>query len=788
VDQPTFVVHGHFYQPPRENPWTETVTAEPSAAPFHDWNERITAEAYRPNGWARIVDDRDRVVAIVDNYAHLSFNVGPTLATWLADHEPDVLARMVEGDRQGGGAIAQAYNHLILPLATERDVRTQVRWGLADFAHRFGRPAEGMWLPETAVNDDVLRVLAEEGVRFTILAPDQAVAVRPLDQGEGEWTDVSGGAIDTTRTYRWVDPTDPRRTVDLVFYDGGLSHDLAFGLGSVTAESLIARIAQRGGLTCVATDGETFGHHHHFAERTLAYALPVAAPRAGVRTSGIGACLEESPPAWEARITESSWSCGHGVERWRADCGCSTGGTPGADQAWREPLRRALDGLRDHGVEVFESRGAAVLRDPWSARDAYIGLLLGDRTLESFVDEHVTGNVVEALTLLEQQRHALLMYTSCAWFFWDLAGLETVQCLRYAARAMDLLAELGEDPAQGAFLDVLSEGRSNQSGEGDGGEVWRRHVEPARVDADRAVAHLALADLLRDTPPAGRLACWEVRGVAHRHTRRGSLALCAGTLELVHTRTRRRSRHAYAAAQLGSLEVLGAVRAAEQGDRDARDVDELVDAVERGTPLTTVLALLAERFGPAEFGLEQALPDAADQIVADAAAALEARFEAAFEQLYEAAEPDLAALTTAGYRLSPSLRLPAERALGRRLEAEILAQGGSWDRASYEAALGLVEEAYRHGLRIDVPRARRALEQSFMAAVGRATGDDANAVDAALALLGLADALGVRLALDRAQELLYDALTRRVHGPEGPLRRIGLAVGLTPGRLGIPPS
>jgi hypothetical protein len=792
--RPTFVVHGHFYQPPRENPWTEVVAAEPSAAPFHDWNERITAEAYRPNGWARIVDERDRVVAIVDNYAHLGFDVGPTLASWLAEQAPDVLDRMVEGDREGGGAIAQAYNHVILPLASERDVRTQVRWGLADFRHRFGREARGIWLPETAVNDAVLRVLAEEGVGFTILAPNQAVAVRARHPGsllgtEEPWTDVDARSLDVSQPYRWVDPDDSTRGVDVVFYDGALSHDLAFGLGSLTAETLVGRVAQRPGLTCVATDGETFGHHHHFAERTLAYALPVAAGRSGVRTTSLDRLLVEEPPEREVRVRESAWSCVHGVDRWRDDCGCSTGGSPGAQQAWRRPLREALDLLRDRGVEVFERRGGKVLADPWAARDDYVRLLLGQVDLERFAADHVTGDLVEALTLLEQQRHALLMYTSCAWFFWDLAGLETVQCLRYAARAMDLLAEVGEDPGLDPFLDVLAGARSNQPGEGDGRAVWARHVEPARVDADRVVAHLALAVLLRDTPLEGRIARWDIEDVSHRHARRGGLALCAGSLELVHLRTRRRTRHAYAAVHLGGLEVLGAVRPANDPSSDDVDAAALVEALEGGARVTTLLRLLGERFGLAEFGLERALPDAADQIVHDAAGELEDRFEAVYEQLYDNARPQLAALATAGFRLPPALRFPAEMAVGRRLEAEILAQGGSWDRQAYVAALAMVEEAFRHGLRIDAPRAGRALVQSVLAAVERASagggGSDDDGVDAALALLGLADALGVSLDLGRAQELAYEAL---LSSPDDErLRRLGLAVGLSPGPLGIPP-
>lgn len=781
------MVHGHFYQPPRENPWTETVAAEPSAAPRHDWNERITDECYRPNGWARILDDRGRVVAIVDNYAHLSFNVGPTLLSWLEQHAPDVLDRMVEGDRQGGGAIAQAYNHMILPLANEQDVRTQVRWGLADFRHRFGRDSEGIWLPETAVNDDVLRVLAEEGIRFTILAPNQALAVRPVDNllaAEEPWHDVSDGSIDGRRPYRWFDPEDPTRTVDIVFYDGGISHDLAFGLSTMTAEGFVARVrhaAPHGGLVTVATDGETFGHHHHFAERTLAYALPVAAPRDGTEVTNLAHVLKDDPPTWQVSIRESAWSCAHGVGRWREDCGCSTGADPGADQRWRAPLRAALDLLRDAGIEVFERRGAAVLHEPWLARDAYVDVLLGARTLESFASEHIKGDLVEALTLLEQQRHALLMYTSCAWFFWDLAGLETVQCLRYAARAIDLLEELGEAPPTAAFLATLAEARSNQPGEGDGAEIWRRHVEPARVDADRAVAHVALAGLLERDRPEGAVAVWEIVEDHHRSSSRGALTVNAGLLTLRHRRTRRVTRHAYAILRVGALDVLGAVRPADDV-RDADDIAALFDALEGGERLTLLLRLLGDRFGPDEFGLERALPDAADEIVASAAAGLEERFASTFTRLYAFNRDDLSALVRAGLPLPPAIKLPAEMAVARRLEAEITAQQGSWDPKAYEAALATAREAEQHGLSIDAPRARAALEQTLLAATQRAVDGEADAVDAALALRDLATALGVSIDLSRPQEAVYEAL--RDDGRDD-LRPLAAALRLAVNHLGV---
>src|SRR3954462_13356661 len=371
----TFVVHGHFYQPPRETPWTEEVTREPSAAPFHDWNERIAAECYRPNAFARVLDGDGRVLALVDNYERMSFDMGPTLLSWVERHEPEMYQRMVAADAVAGGGMAQGFGHLILPLCNERDLRTQIRWGLADFRHRFGRDADGMWLPEAAVNDDVLAVLAEEGVGFTILAPGQA----ELPEGRGP--------LDTSKPYRWCHPTRSGLGVDIVFYDGGLSHDLAFSLSALSSEAFVDRVegaAARGGLVTGATDGETFGHHHTFGDRLLAYALAVEAPRRGIEVTNVGAHLRDHPPVEEITVRESSWSCAHGVERWRDDCGCSTGGEPGWNQRWRGPLRGAPDVLARAGREVFERRSPTVLADPWEARDAYVDVLLGRRTVDDF--------------------------------------------------------------------------------------------------------------------------------------------------------------------------------------------------------------------------------------------------------------------------------------------------------------------------------------------------------------------------------------------------------------------
>ncbi|MBW3555677.1 MAG: DUF3536 domain-containing protein [Actinobacteria bacterium] len=764
---PALALHGHFYQPPRENPWTEEVPREPSAAPFHDWNERIALECYRPNAFARVLDERGRVVSIVNNYEHLSFDFGPTLLSWLDEHEPEAYRRVLEADRRGGGAIAQTYFHVILPLATERDVRTQVRWGLAEFSHRFGRRAEGMWLPETAVNDMVLRVLAEEGVSFTVLAPTQAA-----------------GRIDTHRPYRWSHPEQPARGVNLVFYDGGLAHAVAFELKSLTSQAFLDRVqatSSAGGLLAVAADGETFGHHHHWGDRLIAYALAVEAPKRGIEVTNIANFLRDNPPIEPMDVVESAWSCAHGVGRWKEDCGCSTGSQGGWNQRWRAPLRAALDVVRDAVDEVFERRGREVLRDPWAARDEYVQVLLGAETTEAFAARHVIAeNPVVALTLLEAQRHSLAMYTSCGWFFDDLAGLEAVQVLRYAARAMDCLQEVGEEPPLSQFLDVLATAQSNVVGEGDGRDVWVRHVVPARVDAERVVAHLALIELLEGREPAKRVAMYDVEVAAHGVRHRGALSLCWGRVSLTHRRTGRRSSHVYAALHLGGLEVLGATRRA-NGEQDPAVLTWLQQCFAEGAPVTTLLRLVSDGFGPREFGLRSALPDAADQFLHGAARDLADRLAGAYSRLFSDNRPMLATLAAAGYQLPPELRAPAELALARRLEEEVAAQGGSLDPADYTLALAVAAEAEASGVVLNAPQAQATFDRLFLTAVGQAVRDP-RAVHQALGVLHLARRLGLHPDLCRPQEVVWEAITaggaEADAQPDPELRRLADALGV----------
>ena len=458
------VIHGHFYQPPRENPWTGEIDPQPSAAPYHDWNERVHAECYAPN---------------INNYPQISFNFGPTLLSWLEQQHPDTYQKILEADRTSaanrhghGNAIAQAYGHAILPLCNERDRVTQVVWGLADFRFRFGREAESLWLPETAANDDVLALLIEHGMRYVILSPDQAK-----------------GKVESSKPYLFRHPDGSGRSLAVFFYNGPLARAIAFEKALTSSRGLVehfVRAAQigSGGLVNVATDGETYGHHFKFGDLCLAHALEFEAKEAGFRVTNYGEYLDRHSPDLEVEIDNgpegegSSWSCAHGVGRWMRDCGCQTGGELGSNQAWRGPLRAALDFLRDDAAAKFED--VDLLRDPWAARNDYIDVILDpQRARVPFLNLHAVRPLSDVeksrvWKLLEMQRSALLMFTSCGWFFSDLAGIETIQVMRYAARLIDLQTELRLEPPRKRFLELLAEAKSNKPEKGNGAEIFSR--------------------------------------------------------------------------------------------------------------------------------------------------------------------------------------------------------------------------------------------------------------------------------------------------------------------------
>ena len=471
------IIHGHFYQPPRENPWTGDVEREASAAPYHDWNERIHAECYAANAAARVGSH------LVNNYAHISFNFGPTLLSWLEKHHPETYQKIIDADRLSvrehsghGNAIAQAYGHAILPLCNERDRLTQVVWGIADFRHRFEREPESMWLPETAADDATLDVLIEQGLRYVVLAPSQA-----------------DRSVDAGRAYKYLHRDGGGRSIAIFFYDGPLARAIAFEKALASSERLVRmfQTASHGkAMVNIATDGETYGHHFKFGDLCLAHVLTVEAPREGFWITNYGEFLDRYPPQHEIKIASgpqeegTSWSCSHGVSRWTRDCGCHTGGEPGWNQQWRGPLRVALNFLRDRAAEGFEELGGKLFKDPWNARNAYIQVLLQRFSPRDFLAQHVRHQLspadeIRAFTLLEMQRNALLMFTSCGWFFYDISGIETIQILKYAARVIELSDQLGLPSHRKAFLDLLAEARSNVAEKGTGADIYVRHAEPS---------------------------------------------------------------------------------------------------------------------------------------------------------------------------------------------------------------------------------------------------------------------------------------------------------------------
>jgi hypothetical protein len=766
VTGPEVVVHGHFYQPPRENPWTEEVGRERSAAPFHDWNARIAAECYRPNAVARVIDDRSNVVAILDNYEMISYNVGPTLLSWLERHEPETYERMVSADAKGRGAIAQAYGHTILPLANPRDLRLQIRWGLTDFRHRFNRDAKGMWLSECAVNDDVLVALVEEGVQFTVLAPGQAAQIRSLE-GTHSWVDVHQSWFDTSRPYRWMHPSGDGRGIDIIFYNGSLSHTVAFEMSNLNSQGLIDRViaaaSGRVGLVTLATDGESFGHHHKYGDRLLAYALAVEGKRRGMPHTNLNKAVEEMRPTHEVKVHESAWSCAHGVGRWKEDCGCSTGGEAGWNQKWRAPLRSALNFLRADIGAVYAKRAPAVFADHELALDEYVLVMIGAVSRKEFAAKHVTGDLVEAFTLLEMQRHGQSMFTSCGWFFNDISGIETVQVLRYAARVMDLLGELGEPSPLDAFMTILSQARSNVQSEGSGADVWRRHVEPARVDVRRALQHVVLAELLEDEPTSA-FGPYEVEVHGRTFEQRGSTTLTTGVASITHSLTFRKWQFAYAALGLGGLEVVGSLVEVS----DVADESSLLSIRERFADGDAVASLVREltKISPVEFDLSIALPDERERLMEKTAVALEERYTEAYERLYEQHRATLEDLARHGYDLPSVLRAPAELALAHRFKEAVLGAESSTDPAAYDQALTIARQARAAGFEVDSPVTtsfmQRLLDDVVFRAIDKPT---ARAVQVAQDVMQLTDDLPARVKVDELQEAVYEALQREGASP-----------------------
>ncbi|MBW4528312.1 MAG: DUF3536 domain-containing protein [Phormidium tanganyikae FI6-MK23] len=677
-------VHGHFYQPPRENPYLDAIERQPSASPFHNWNERIHHECYRPNAFARVLNDQGQLLGIVNNFEYLSFNIGATLMSWIERHDVEVYQRIVEADRKScarlnghGNAIAQIYNHIIMPLANERDKRTQIRWGIADFRSHFGRDPEGMWLAETAIDYDTIKILIEEGIKFTVLAPSQAERCRA--ENNPHWQEVGGGQIDPTRPYRCFlrsgDPDSPY--LDVFFYDGPISRDMGFDTALSSSHHLAGRLGQavRGDhrptqLISVATDGETFGHHKGGTEKCLAYAFTREFPQRDWTVTNFAHYLSLNPPTWEVELKSvTAWSCSHGVDRWQDDCGCGGGG--GWHQKWRRPLRDVLDWLRDQLIRVYDEEGKKLFNDPWLARDEYVQVIRDRASVQKFLARHQSHKLnnsdgLDALRLLEMQRHALLMYTSCGWFFEELSRPEGVQILRYASRALELAGDVAGIQLEKNFIKRLASAPSNVDCFKHGAEVYRQLVIPAQITFEQVAAHYAISSLFTSYAREQRVYCYSANQLDYQIQRMGSVTLAIGQLQLTSEITRESQHFVFAVLHLCGWDFHCCIQPF-AGRRNYTQVkDQLFETLAQGSAAQTILKM-NQVFGDVAYSLQDLFAEERHRIMRLLSQETLTRLDQLYTQVYRDNYGVLMAFHRDDLPVPQELQVAAEIALGHRL-------------------------------------------------------------------------------------------------------------------------
>jgi alpha-amylase/alpha-mannosidase (GH57 family) len=745
-------IHAHFYQPDREDPWLGTVQPEPSASPWRDWNHRVTSECYAPNASARLLGEDGRLRRIVNNYRDLSFDVGPTLHGWLATQHPEVESRIRGAD--SGNAIAQAYHHLILPLACDRDIRTQVLWGASDFQFRFGRTPFGMWLPEMAVDLRCLDEAAKAGIGFVLLSPHQCSAVRPPG---GSWRETPKGArLDVTRPYRVELPSG--RSIAVFFHQDSVAREMAFGTlldnGDRLAENLLKNLPDDGEnrMLVVATDGETFGHHHRFGEMALARTLQVLSKIPGLTPAKPGAFLKAHPPEWEARILQNtSWSCSHGIERWRSDCGCRTGGEPGWHQRWREPLRKALDTLRDALDERFETECRRLGLDPWPLRDGSIELLLGPQRAETWIRDNLGGVEAEerktVLRLLESQRLRMAMYTSCAWFFNDVAGLETRLVLGFALRALELGGDGLKAPIGKRFAQDLADARGNRLDLPEGKTVLEKKVLPKSRSLENIAASAAILAL------DGPFFSFDVSR-QEQTLKGGELSLRLGEMSVTDRRTGQSWSGSHSVLSAGGLD--DSCRLALPGDTDRLILRQKFFRA----PLEQLTGLLEEAFPLGPWGIDSLPSEQRDGLARARSKRAEADCLRKAMEILDDNRRLIVQLNSVGAPLPPFLACSASFSMQESLDEAVRNAPEALELLQADSLLeAILEDAHSMGLKPELsllsPRISGELERLFTQA---ASEKDPAPLEKALHAIERAERLAIELPLATLQESLWKVI------------------------------
>ncbi len=773
-------IHGHFYQPPRENPWLEAIEQQDSALPYHDWNERINAECYNPNSVSKIVDANNHILDVVNNYEYMSFNFGPTLLSWMEEYAPVAYERIIKADINSrkfhgghGNAIAQVYNHMIMPLANERDKQTQVKWGIKDFEYRFGHEPEGMWLAETAVDDDTLRVLAENGIRFTILSPYQAQKIRK--EGEENWQDVSWGNIDPARSYRYYIKSAPGKYMDLFFYDGAISKSVAFdellrdgNKFTSRLEDGISTMRNYPQLINIATDGESYGHHTKFGDMALSYAMKIKVKDSGFIVTNYAEYLDKYKSDWEVDIKPvSSWSCFHGVGRWCEDCGCSTGGHAGWNQKWRKPLREALDYLRDETVLIFKKYGKKYYLNPDLTRNNYINVILdrSESSVKGFQDEYFVPDLsdedkVKAMELLEIQRHAMLMYTSCGWFFSEISGIETVQIMKYAARVMQLAKDFTKKDLEERFLEILSDAQSNLPEYGSGKDVYERFVKPSVVTPKQIVSLWAISSLYTDIEDEEDVYCYRIKKHSYKRIVKGNSQLVIGHIEVKSKVTLEKSNLVFALLQFSGGDFHCAIKEHYEDFVETRK--ELIRTY-LVSPLTEIIRAIDNNFGTEYFTLKDIFIEERRKILQTMLKGKLQNFANTYETMYNEGKGSIYQMQSLGLDIPEEFKISAQYVLTKQFNELFTESKGFIDNDIIQQASDINFEAKRINIEIDKTPTAKIFSKKIAQNVGRlAYALDIQQVDATLELLDCIDKLEIKVDIAEAQNDFFAKVVNNI--------------------------
>ena len=776
-------IHGHFYQPPRENPWLEAIELQDSALPFHDWNERICKECYNPNSVSRIVDNKNQILDIVNNYQYMSFNFGPTLLSWMEEFAPLTYERIIKADIDSisehsghGNAIAQVYNHMIMPLANAHDKETQVKWGIRDFEYRFGRKPEGIWLAETAVDDATLKVLVDNGIKFTILSPYQALKIRKT--GDKEWQDVSWGNIDPARSYKYTLKGDSKKSIALFFYDGAISKSVAFDELLKDGNRFIKRLKEGVSetrnypqLVNIATDGESYGHHTKFGDMALSYVLKIKAEDEGFKITNYAEYLDKYESDYEVDIKQaSSWSCFHGVGRWKEDCGCSTGGHPGWNQKWREPLRNALDYLRDELAKVFEAEGPKYFNDnPWAIRNKYIDVIL-DRnyvTIRKFQKENFKPDLTEeqkvkGMELLEIQRQAMLMYTSCGWFFSEISGIETVQIMKYAARAMQLVARFTNEDFETHFKDILSQAKSNIAEFGTGKDIYERFVKPSVVTAKQLACLWAISSLYQDFEDEEDVYCYTVKRHSYQKVQKGSSNFLVGHIEISSKVTLQKADLMFALMQYAGGDFHCAIKEF-SNDAEFNELQATLIKTFALNPITEIIRTLDEKFGKEYFTLKDIFIEERKKILQILLKDQLEKFGNTYKEMYDQGKGSIYHMQNLGLEIPKEFKISAEYALSHRYNDLLAGSDGFVEAPIVQQIKDINFEAKRMNITIDKTPSNKNFAKRIITNLNRLTKSfEIQQADTIIELFEIVEKLDLQIDISEAQNIYYNKIYHRI--------------------------